>query len=76
LIRYIKDFSSVVQALGLAVPEHQIPALTGLSAPLVGEYVALYREYDTPPHQGILERIRHPLSPDTGPVPEQKGGRR
>ena len=76
LIRYLKDFSAVVQALTLAMPEHQIPALTGLSAPLVGEYLALYRKYDTPPHQGILERIRHPVAPDADPVSEQKGGRR
>lgn len=75
LIRYLKDFSAVVQALTLTLPEHQIPALTGLSAPLVGEYVALYRQYDTPPHQGILERIRHPVAPDADPVSEQKGGR-
>jgi hypothetical protein len=74
LIRYLRDFSAVVQALTLAMPEHQIPALTGLSAPLVSEYIALYHEYDTPPHQGILERIRHPVAPDTEPVSEQKGG--
>jgi len=72
LIRYLRDFSAVVQAAALAVPNDQIPALTGLSAPLVEEYIALYRTYDTPAHQGILDRLRHPLTET--PVAE-KGGR-
>jgi hypothetical protein len=71
LIRYLKDFGKVVQALSMAVPQHQIAPLTGLSARLVAEYVALYRQYDRPGHQGVLERIRHPLAPT-----EEKGGRR
>lgn len=71
LIRYLKDFGKVVQALSMAVPQHQIAPLTGLSARLVAEYVALYRQYDRPEHQGVLERIRHPLAPAA-----EKGGRR
>jgi transcriptional regulator with XRE-family HTH domain len=61
LIRYLKDFSAVVQALALGVPEAQIAVLTGLSPRLVGEYLELYRQYDPAEHQGVLERIRHPL---------------
>jgi hypothetical protein len=72
LLRYIRDFSAVVQALALAVPEAQIPVLTGLSAPLVHEYVELYQAYDTPVHQGILDRLRHPL---TRTVDGERGGR-
>lgn len=74
LIRYLKDFSAVVQALGLEVPEHQIPVITGLSERLVGEYLALYQQYNTPEHQGMLERIRHPLAPGPDPQDAQKGG--
>jgi DNA-binding Lrp family transcriptional regulator len=76
LMRYLKDFTAVVQALALGVPEQQIPALTGLSARLVQEYVALYQEYNTPEHQGMLERLRHPLAPAAAPsAGEEKGGR-
>lgn len=64
LIRYLKDFSALVQALALGVPDHQLPVITGLSPSLVEEYLALYRSYDTPEHQAMLERIRHPLLPE------------
>lgn len=43
LIRCLKDFSAVVRAQELGVPEHQIPALCGFSERPVGEYLALYR---------------------------------
>lgn len=76
LIRYLKDFSAVVQAIDLGVPEHQIPVISGLSERLVDEYLALYQQYNTPEHQGMLERIRHPLAPDHDPLVAQKGGTR
>ncbi len=76
LIRYLKDFSAVVQAVSLGVPSHQLPVITGLSKPLVEEYLLLLKEYDIPEHQGMLERIRHPLEGQEIPAPEQKGGRR
>lgn len=72
LQRYLKDFVAVVNALELGIPEHQLPVVTGLSAPLVAEYLALYKEYNTPEHQGMLERIRHPLLPE--PQETEKGG--
>jgi hypothetical protein len=74
LIRYLKDFSAVVQAIALGAASHQLPVITGLSKPLIDEYLQLLKEYDTPEHQGMLERVRHPLaSPETS-VAEQKGG--
>lgn len=73
LMRYLKDFTAVVQALSVGVPQHQIPALTGLSPRLVGEYLDLYHQYDTPEHQGMLDRIRHPLTATDAPAAE-KGG--
>lgn len=76
LIRYLKDFSAVVQAMDLGVPQHQIPVVSGLSERLVDEYLALYQQYNTPEHQGLLERIRHPLAPGTDPQAAQKGGTR
>ena len=76
LIRYLKDFSAVVQAIDLGVPEHQIPVISGLSERLVGEYLVLYQQYNTPEHQGMLERIRHPLAPGNDPQAAQKGGPR
>ena len=74
LIRYLKDFSALVQAIALGVPAHQLPVITGLSASLVKEYLALYQEYDTPQHQGMLERIRHPLVLSDLPTSDEKGG--
>jgi hypothetical protein len=74
LVRYLKDFSAVVQALALGIPPHQIAALTGHSPRLVGEYVDLYHQYDTPEHQAVLERIRHPLGATTPSSQEEKGG--
>jgi hypothetical protein len=76
VMRYLKDFAAVVQALALGVAEAQVPVLTGLSAPLVGEYVALYHTYDTPTHQAILDRLRHPLAPTDAAAGGLKGGRR
>jgi hypothetical protein len=74
LQRYLKDFVAVVNALELGVPLHQLPVVTGLSAHLVAEYLALYQEYNTPEHQGMLERIRHPLPPDRESSAAEKGG--
>jgi hypothetical protein len=76
LMRYLKDFAAVVKAADLGIPEHELPVVTGLSAGLVKEYLALCQTYNTPQHQGILERIRHPLV--TGPEAGDggKGGRR
>ncbi len=76
LMRYVKDFSAVVQAVDLGVPEQQLPVITGLSAGLIQEYLELYRTHNTPEHQGILERIRHPLTKGQDPRDEEKGGRR
>jgi len=74
LMRYLKDFAAVVQAVDLGIPEQQLPVVTGLSAGLVKEYLDLYHTYNTAAHQGILERIRHPLvkSPEAGDG--RKGG--
>jgi hypothetical protein len=74
LIRYLKDFSAIVQAVSLGVPNYQLPVITGLSKPLVDEYLLLLKEYDTPEHQGMLERIRHPLDNLETPSSDQKGG--
>lgn len=74
LIRYLKDFSAVVQAKELGVPEPQIPIICGLSSRLVDEYLALYQKYDTPENQGMLERIRHPLVPKNDLEMAKKGG--
>jgi hypothetical protein len=74
LQRYLKDFVAVVNALELGIPEHQLPVVTGLSAGLVAEYVALYKQYNLPEHQGMLERICHPLSPEGGGSLTEKGG--
>jgi hypothetical protein len=71
LVRYLKDFSAVVQAVALGAAAHQIPVITGLSASLVQEYLVLLAAYDTPEHHGMLERIRHPLAP---PADAEKGG--
>ncbi len=76
LSRYLKDFSALVQAVSLGVPEHQLPVITGLSQPLVAEYLLLLQEYDTPEYQGMLERIRHPLNRQELPSGEEKRGRR
>lgn len=76
LIRYLKDFSAVVQAIDLGIPQPHIPVISGLSERLVDEYLALYQQYNTPEHQGMLERIRHPLAPGDDPLAAQKGGLR
>lgn len=76
LHRYLRDFAAVVQALALGVPHSQLPVVTGLSAALVNEYLALYQQYNTPEHQGVLERLRHPLTLTASSDDEAKGGRR
>ena len=76
LMRYLKDFAAVVRAVELGIPDYQLPVVTGLSAGLVQEYLALYQTYDTPSHQGILERLRHPMVKNPGPEDGEKGGRR
>jgi DNA-binding Lrp family transcriptional regulator len=74
LIRYLKDFSAVAQAVAMGIPSHQLPVVTGQSKSLVEEYLALLKEYDTPEHQGMLERIRHPLSDhESSDVAEKRG---
>jgi hypothetical protein len=43
--RYLADFQKV-RLLATKVPISDLPALTGLSASLVNEYIALLRQYD------------------------------
>ena len=74
LIRYLKDFSAIVQAVAMDIPTYQLPVVTGLSKSLVEEYLVLLKEYDTPEHQGMLERIRHPLPDHEEDDLEKKGG--
>lgn len=76
LIRYLKDFSAVVQAVTMGIPAHQLPVVTGQSKSLVAEYLALLKEYDTPEYQGMLERIRHPLAGREADDLAEKGGLR
>jgi hypothetical protein len=61
LMRYIKSFAAVVNAVDLGLSPAQVSVVTGMSEKLVAEYVALYRRYDTAEYQGVLDRIRHPL---------------
>jgi hypothetical protein len=72
LMRYIKDFAAVVNAVELGLSPAQIGTVTGMSDKLVSDYIALYRRYDTPEHQGILDRIREPLA---SPFPVQEPGK-
>jgi hypothetical protein len=73
LIRYLKDPSAMVLAVSLGVPHHQPPVITGLSKSLVEEYLVPLKEYDTPQHQGMLERIRQPLVNSHPSSPDEKG---
>jgi len=74
LMRYLKDFTAVVKAVDLGIPPHELPVVTELSTGLLKEDLTLYQAYNTPQHQGVLERIRHLLAnrPDAGDGP--KGG--
>lgn len=76
LIRYIKDFAAVVNAVDLGLSPTQVQVVTGMSDKLVAEYIALYLRYDTAEYEGVLDRIRHPLA--KVPVTQRpgKGGRR
>lgn len=76
LMRYIKDFAAVVNAVDLGLSPTQVQVVTGMSERLVAEYIALYRRYDTPEHQGVLDRIRHPLERAQEVEASRKGGRR
>jgi hypothetical protein len=40
----------------------------------VDEYLILLKEYDTPEHQGMLERIRSPLDIQQEADPDEKKG--
>jgi len=73
LIRYLRDFSAVVQAVSLGIPNHQLPVITGLSKPLVEEYLLLLKEYDSPEYQGMLERIRNPIEGQRLTCEEKRG---
>jgi hypothetical protein len=61
LMRYIKDFSAVVNAVDLGLSAGQVQVVTGMSDRLVAEYIALYRRYDTTEYASVLDRVRHPL---------------
>jgi hypothetical protein len=76
LMRYIKDFAAIVNAVDAGLSPTQVRVVTGMSEKLVAEYIALYRRYDTAEYQGVLDRIRHPL--ENAFVAEElaKGGRR
>lgn len=76
LMRYIKDFAAVVNAVDMGLSPDQVRVVTGMSAKLVSEYIDLYRRYDTEEHQDILERIRHPLETIVTPEEAKKGGTR
>jgi hypothetical protein len=76
LMRYIKDFAAVINAVDMGLSPDQVRVVTGMSAKLVSEYIDLYRRYDTEEHQDILERIRHPLETIVTPEEAKKGGTR
>lgn len=76
LMRYIKDFAAVVNAVEVGLSPDQVRVVTGMSKKLVSEYIDLYRRYDTEEHQDILDRIRHPLETIVMPEKAEKGGKR
>lgn len=76
LMRYIKDFAAVVNAVDVGLSPDQVRVVTGMSKKLVSEYIDLYRRYDTEEHQDILNRIRHPLETIVIPEKAEKGGKR
>jgi DNA-binding Lrp family transcriptional regulator len=73
LMRYVKDFAAVVNAVDAGLSPDQVRVVTGMSKKLVSEYIDLYHRYDTEEHQDILDRIRHPL---VTPEQTEKGGQR
>lgn len=76
LMRYIKDFAAVVNAVDLGLSPTQVQLVTGMSEKLVAEYVTLYRHYDTAEYQDVLDRIRQPLeNPDLTEALEKGGAR-
>lgn len=76
LMRYIKSFAAVVNAVDAGLSPTQVSMVTGMSEKLVTEYIDLYCRYDTEEHQGILDRIRHPLDRTRLAEQLEKGGRR
>ena len=76
LMRYIKGFAAVVNAVDLGLSPTQVKVVTGMSEKLVADYIALYRRYDTAEYQGVLDRIRHPLEGVFLAQEPEKGGRR
>ena len=74
LMRYIKDFAAVANAVNLGLSPAQTQVVTGMSEKLVTEYIDLYRRYDTPEYQGVLDRIRHPLENPLATEELEKGG--
>lgn len=75
LMRYIKDFAAVVNAVDLGLSPTQVQVVTGMSDKLVAEYIALYRHYDIAQYQDVLDRIRHPLERAFVTEKLEKGGR-
>lgn len=75
LMRYIKDFSAVVNAVDLGLSPEQVQVVTGMSDKLVAEYIALYQRYDTTEYAGVLDRVRHPLAKPVVTENLLKGGR-
>ena len=75
LMRYIEDFAAVVNAVDQGLSPTQVQVVTGMSAKLVAEYIALYRRYDKPEHQDVLDRIRHPLASVLVTEESEKRGR-
>lgn len=75
LMRYIKDFAAVVNAVDQGLSPTQVQVVTGMSAKLVAEYIALYRRYDKPEYQDVLDRIRHPLASVLVTEESEKRGR-
>lgn len=76
LMRYIKDFAAVVNAVDMGLSPARVRVVTGMSEKLVREYIDLYRRYDTEEHRDILDRIRHPLKRTFTAEEAKKGARR
>ncbi len=76
LMRYIKGFAAVVNAVDMGLSPEQVRVVTGMSQKLVSEYIDLYRRYDTEEYQDVLDRIRHPLEATGTPEGVKKGGKR
>lgn len=55
--RYLHDFARVVQLQAQGACQEAIARITGLSPRLVSTYAGLAREYDSPAHQAVFERL-------------------